>query len=362
MPRERLITHHKRKVLRKRIPLAETLFGAVFIVLVGVATAWVLAQGDNFDPADRDISFELLQEQSVDAELYTPPVKPWVEPGAGSPLAGLPELESLPAGLLDSGWKLDGRVETYDESNVYEKINGAAEQYRSFGFVTLTYVTLLKGSEFINIEIYDQGEFKNALGIFSAQRAPGRRVLRQGEIYYYETPAGVIGGYRNLYFKIVGSSDADAIRAKAASLLELMSDLPAEPSAPPRAFTILTRDLGVDFDDLEYRRSDVFQYEFLSDFWFGAVEPGSESRWFIHQAADTGTARSLFEQLRAEQEYEYRIDGGGDGRVVMQHEFLETWFALDVRGSTLFGVEGAATRKDAEEALERLEEALGAGR
>jgi hypothetical protein len=140
--REKLLTHHKRKVLRKRITLAETLFGAGFIVFLALATAWIAAQGDNYDPADRDISFETLEQQSVDDVLYTPPLKRWVEPGSARALSGLPDVTPFPAGILGGGWDLDGRVESYDESNVYEKIDGAAEQYRAFGFRALHYAAL----------------------------------------------------------------------------------------------------------------------------------------------------------------------------------------------------------------------------
>jgi hypothetical protein len=361
LARERLITHHKRKILRKRIGTAETAFGAVFILLVGLATIWVLAQSDNYDPGDRDISFELLEEQSDGQVLYVPPVKPWVEPGSQDALAGLPDTGPLPPEILGDGWGLDGRVEIYDPSNLYEKINGAAEQYLAFGFRSLAYVTLTRGADFINVEIYDQGEFKNALGLFSAQRASGREVLTRGEAWYYETPAGVIGAWRSYYFKVVGNSGDDAIISKASALVDVITKLPAGESEIPRPFTILTRDLGVSFDDLDYRKSDVFQYEFLSDFWFGAAEPGGDARWFIHQAFDEKQAEETLQRLVSEQKNEYATVSTDEGRVVLVHEFLKTWFVIARKGAMVFGVEGAATRESAIAALDKLNGALSRG-
>ena len=61
MPRpDRVFNRQARRVLRKKIGLAETVFGASFIVVLVLSTWWVLAQKDNFDPADRDVSYETL--------------------------------------------------------------------------------------------------------------------------------------------------------------------------------------------------------------------------------------------------------------------------------------------------------------
>ncbi len=362
--RERLLTPHKRKVLRKRITLAETAFGASFVVLVALATLWIGAQGDNFDPADRDIDTDLLEQQSVDEALYVPPLKRWTDPavqglpGGQGGAAALPDLSPFPAGLLDGGWRLDGRVESYDESNVYEKINGAAEQYRAFGFRALHYVTLAKGSRFMNVEIYDQGEFRNVIGIFAAQRAPGREVKSRGEIYYYETPVGVIGGYRNLYFKVSGSDSDPAVIEKAATLIDALPQMETSESMPPRAFAVLTATLAVPFDGLEYQKQNVFHYDFLGDFWFGAVEGGGDARYFIHETPGPAEAAALFRRIDEEHRREYAPAEEAASRVVMQHRFLKTFFALEQRGAYLYGVDGAADLDAAAASLGRLDEAL----
>lgn len=357
MPRERLVTPHKRKVLRKKITFAETLFGGSFVILVVLGTLWIAAQGDNFNPADRDIDYALLQEQSVEEDLYTPPLKRWADPAATAAAgAALPQLGPFPSSILSGGWEIDGRVESFDESNVYEKINGAAEQYRAFGFRVLHYVTLAAGDLFLNVEVYDQGEFRNVLGLFAAQRAPGRQVKSRGEIYYYETPVGVIGGFRNLYFKIAGSASDPAVIDKARSLIDAISGMETSSSHPPRAYSVLTATLGVPFDGLEYQRENVFHYDFLGDVWFGAAREGA--RYFIHEAPGEDEAAALFSRLGEEQLQEHAASEEGDGRLLMQHKFLKTWFALERRGPYVFGIDGAGGPEAARGSLARLEEAL----
>ena len=352
----RIFTPHKRRLLRRRFTLAETLFGAGFLLAVAGATAWIAAQADHFDPADRDISFEVLKEQSVDQELFTPPLRRWVEPGSAASASGLPELGSFPTALLDDGWQLDGRVESYDASNLYEKIDGAADQFLGFGFRRLDYVTVSRGSDFLNAEIYDQGEFQNALGLFSAQRPAGREVKSAGELYYYATPVGIIGGYRNLYFKIAGSSGAPSVLGKAEAILALIPRLPSSVASPPRPFLILTGDLGIPFNALQYQKSDVFAYDFLSDVWFGTV--AADARFFIHEARNAASAAELYEKLGDEQKNEYALIQEGEDTLLLEHRFLKTFFAMRRSGPFLLGIEGAPTRESARDALGRLGKAV----
>ena len=88
--------------------------------------ALVLAQSDDFEPADRDISPEQLQGGRATGPLYKSPMKLWSESGGAGGGERPPDLGSLPPAILDGGWRLDGRVESYDPSNLYEKINGAS--------------------------------------------------------------------------------------------------------------------------------------------------------------------------------------------------------------------------------------------
>ena len=311
---EKLFNPLKRKLLRKRIPSAESCFGAAFLVLLVLVAAWVVRQRDRYDPAERDLSMEALREGSVEDNLYRRPLKPWVEPGTEGAAAPAPDLGIFPDGLLDGGWKLDGRVESYDPSNVYEKINGAAEQYLAFGFRALHYVTLARDDVFLTVEIYDQGSFPNTLGIFAAQRDTGRPVERRGEAFYYPTPAGAVGGIGNFYFKISGDSGGTEVTGKALELVGLFPRLPVSGEAAPAGYSILADGLGLTLARIAYEKSDVFRYDFLSDFWFGAAGDGSAARYFVHQAADAEEAGRLFEPTAGRAALRVRAAGARRGQ------------------------------------------------
>ena len=359
MPRpDRVFNRQARRVLRKKISLAETVFGASFLVVLVLSTWWVLAQKDNFDPADRDVSYETLEKESTGEVLYETPLKLWVEPGR--PGAPAPAIDTgiFPPTIVGEGWSLDGRVQAFDPSNVYEKINGAAEQYIAFGFRKLHCATLTDGTRSIAIELYDQGSFANVLGIFAAQGGSDRDVQSSGDMFYYRTSVGMIGGYGPYYFKIVGDEAAAPVVAKAARILETMAGLPAAENAAPLAYSVLTKELGLALKDLAYERENVFQYDFLSDFWFGKVPGQTDATYFMHEEADASAASLIYEKFRKEQARDHAVLDQSDDRVLMQHGFLKTIFALQREGAILMGVDGAATREAAVGSLEKLREAV----
>lgn len=359
MAQARLFNPLKRKVLRRQISEHETRFAIVFLLLL-VATAVVVGmQKDRFDPSERDISFAQLEKDSVEDTLYRTPFKRWVAPGSEGAVQASVDLGIFPPEVLAGGWQLDGRVETYDPSNLYEKINGAAEQYLSFGFRRLDYLTLAKDQHFLTIEIYDQAEFGNTLGLFSAQRDASRRVTtRPDGVFYYSTSVGAIGGYENYYFKISGNSTKEAVTSKATALVEVLAGLPVQASTAPWPFTVLTQRLGLPFDRVAYQKNDVFQYDFARDFWFGSLGGGSEARYFLHEASDAEQARTLFDQLVEEQSFEYEAVETDSRNALFEHRFLHTFFSLHRRGPLVFGIDGAADPGQARAAQARLEKAV----
>jgi hypothetical protein len=358
---ERLFNPLKRKILRKRISTPEVAFGAVFLALLVLLVVWVVAQKENFDPSERDISFVVLEKDSVEDTLYRTPFKRWVEPGSDTVGAAAIDLGIFPRGVLEGSWSLDGRVEVYDPSNVYEKINGAAEQYMSFGFRKLHYATLARDDLFLTIELYDQGEFQNVLGIFGAQRDTSRPVERLGDLFFYLTSTGAIGGIGNFYFKIFGSSAAAPIAAKARDTVELLTGLPVVLGPPPLPYRVLTVGLGLDLGQITFQKSNVFQYDFLTDFWFGTPGGGTEGRYFIHEGGNATSANLLFDQIAKEQENEYSVLERQTDHVLLQHEYLKTYFAMSRRGGLIFGVEGAASLEFSRSHLDRLAKALDRG-
>ena len=356
---DKILNPLKRKILRRRFSTAELVFGPLFLVLLVLVGAWIVRQKNNYDPGERDIAFTQLQEDSVEDNLYRRPVELWIEPGTAL-AGGVPsvDLGILPSSLVGEGWQLDGRLESYDASNLYEKINGAAEQYLAYGFTELNYVTLAQGDNFITLELYDQTSFPNVLGLFSAQGGGTHEVKKNGDMFYFTTPIGAIGGLGNYYFKISGNNESDPVVEKAMSMVQELAALPVSGGGIPLPYRLLTDRLDVAFKQISYIKDNAFQYDFLTEFWFAPLGDGGGARIFLHQAGSADEAAARFGSLVEEQAYEYELQVNEPERAVLQHEYLKTIFAVSRRGDMIYGVDGAGDPAAAEAALARIEEVM----
>jgi hypothetical protein len=359
--KDSVLTPHKRKLLRKKFPAAE--FWSAVTVLVALLGGgwWVLAQKNNYDPGERDISIEALTESSVEDNLYREPMKRWVDPSRRSAAGGMPLVDTgiFPATLVADGWDLDGRVEIFEPDTLYEKINGQAEQYLAYGFQRLHHATLAKDDAYLTVELYDQQRFENALGVFAAQRDEGRPVVQEGQVFYDETSAGAFGVYGPYFFKISGSATSEAVVNKAGQLLKTVAGVAAPADGRARAFEALTGKLGLDFADVAYEPENVFQYDFMKEVWFGRA--GGDARYFVHEAQDVESAQTLLAQLGEEQEFDYEKVATEGATTLYKHRYLDTWFGVEARGALLLGVEGAADRATLESLMSRLRKATSDG-
>jgi hypothetical protein len=356
--RERIFTNRKRKIFRKRIPVRELAWSAVVVLAMGAAAWWVAAQKHAYDPAERDVSMAVLEAGAVEDTLYKAPLQLWVEPGSVVAGAAAPQLGIFPAGILDGSWQPSSRLQEFDADTLYEKINGAAEQYLQFGFERLHYLSLLQPAEKLDvgIELYDMGEFKNALGIFSAQRSPEHRVQVMGGAVYYPTPVGAAAFFGPYYLKIAGN-DTGA-KEKATSLVREIAAIASGDEVAPAPFLMLTA-AGIPFESISYENENVFQYSFARDFWFGKPDPDAFLRYYIHEAGGEAEAKALFDQLlAAHTDWDYSAVSQGDTGALLKHNFIEAYLSLEWRGGLVYGVEHAPDLDAARKATEKLAGAL----
>lgn len=357
-----IFNQRKRRVFRTQIPAGEIAFGAVFVLIVIGMGWWFLAKRDDFDPTERDISMELMEEGSVEDTLYRTPLQRWSDPGqaSGTASAATVDVGIFPPEILDGGWTPATRIQEFDESNLYEKINGAAPQYFQFGFVRLHFIGLEQAAAGLelNIELYDMGAFENALGIFAAQRDKDRELEELGNAHYYPTTVGAIGIVNQYYFKLTGNEEASAIADKAMQILGSFSALPGGDTEPPRAFTVFREVLNIPFAGIGFEKNDVFQFQFAQNFWFGTPDINGDFRYYVHKADSDEAARELFDQLVENNLYDYDEVLRTEDSVILTHKFLETRLAMKQVGPWVLGFDGASAELDAEGTLATLQEAF----
>ena len=360
--KERIFTNRKRRIYRKRIPGGETIFGGCFVVFLLLSGGWFLSQKDNFNPEDRDISIAILEESAVEDNLYRTPLQPWIDPAAKSESSTAPQyrLGIFPQSLLDDGWIPSSRLQTFNESNLFEKINGAAPQYFQFGFSALNFISIKKPETEleINIELYDMASLPNALGIFATQRDDEQALEKFDNTYFFETPAGAMGIINNFYFKITGNQNTSQITDKARLLIAVFNNIRSESAKIPKIFDVFANKMKVPFERIIYQKQDVFQFDFASNFWFARPDADADLRFFVHEAASEDEAQQLFDQLYQENLFDHTLVNETRQGAVLKHNFLGTFLALNRNGIYIFGVDSAPDENVLKQQVNSLTEVL----
>jgi len=93
------------------------------------------------------------------------------------------------------GWNRMAEPLTYQQDNLWEYINGAADLFFSYGFVELESHEYTNGVQSFTLDIYDMGAPINAFGAFMAERSKDASTLKVG------TEAVVVPPYQCLYLK-----------------------------------------------------------------------------------------------------------------------------------------------------------------
>ncbi|MCH2106150.1 MAG: hypothetical protein MK291_05865 [Planctomycetes bacterium] len=347
------------KLLRKEIPAGEALVGvALLLSLVGMGV-WLGDQRTNYDPGERDIETSLLVEQSVEDNLYRIPLKRWRDPSLGGGDEAPMDVGPFSKDILAGGWTPASTPKTFVPDTLYEKINGQAEQYLKFGFEDLVVVELEHPEEgcAVDVFLYDQGSFEGSLGVYGNQRGD-RDVAELEEVRYSPHAMGAIGMRGEIFFHVTGDSAVPAVEEMTQRVVEALAAEGGEDVIPP-GFRRLNEDLGVPFAQIAYQPVNVFQYRFAERFWFGKPDPSSDERLFIHEADSADAATALFEKLHEELLADYKSLPTEDGEVLLQHNFLDTFFCLMREGEMVYGVERAQAREDAALAMARLQGSFG---
>ncbi|NJN45695.1 MAG: hypothetical protein HC808_03510 [Candidatus Competibacteraceae bacterium] len=361
MAKDAVFNPRRHRLLRKQIPITENLITVgLSIALLGIVL-WVAAQKNNFDPADRDVSPDLLRQASNALTLYNPPLKPWRVPGTESASPQIFDFGPFPAAIADSVWQPTAPFKQFGPDNLFEKINGEAPKFLKQGFRKLFYVVLRSKADNseIAIELFDQTDMGGSLGVFSEHQTAETAPEQQGDVVYFRTSIGMIGRKGQFFFRVAGDSDSEAIREKAQQLAVAFEQLPdAEVSEQPLEFRVLNERLGIASEQIAFQKQNVFQYDFARAFWFGRPDPDNSAALFIHQAESPELAQQLFDLLLEEQGYDYEIVEQGEQQALLWHRFLDNHFALGQLGPFVFGTENEKDRDRSQAVLKQFAEAL----
>ena len=111
---------------------------------------------------------------------------------------------------LMKGYKILLNYPVYTRDNLWDFINGAADNYLAYGFVNLNVAEYKKGKNIIKLEIYRHQDNVQAFGIYSSERSPTFRFIKIGAQGYRVD--GSLNFYKgDFYIKIRTSSKSEKI-------------------------------------------------------------------------------------------------------------------------------------------------------
>ena len=201
-----------------------------------------------------------------------------------APAAGEPGLPSFFPDL--PGWSRDGAVEQFAPDNLYEHIDGAAENFLACGFELLAVQNYVNGKkQALTAEIYFHGTPENAFAIYSSERPQAGAYLALGGEGYHEE--GVLNFVSDAYYVKLNAFDLgpegdDTLQALAAAIAARIAGrnvLPPELSFFPAAGRIAHSE--------RYILSNFLGHEFLGAAFAVDYERGGKGfRLFLMSPVD----------------------------------------------------------------------------
>ncbi len=219
----------------------------------------------------------------------------------------LPSLSAAAPPALDlatlfpemEGWSKDGATALFQPDNLYEHINGAAENFLAYGFERLAVQNYAnRERQALTAEIYFHGTPENAFGIYGSEKPlAGDYLTLGGEGYEEEGVLNFICG--SYYVKLngfdLGPAGAGILKTLAEKIVRVIpgkDSLPLLLDAFPASGKIAHSE--------RYIPSNFLGHDFLgAAFSADYVAPGSQFKLFIMKTTDADQSRALLQRWLA---------------------------------------------------------------
>ena len=238
----------------------------------------------------------------VSALLLTP-LFPFVSAGGG---AFFPQL---------AGWERQGTMATYTPDNLYEYIDGAAENFLSFEFQQLTVQNYKNAAQqSLTVEIYRHSSPLTAYGVYSSEKPRRGEYLAIGGQGYYEEGIlnFVLGPY---YVKLTGFDLGATGRQLLSNCAGAIQQLIALPAILPEELNLLPQKHRMAhserFIQQNFLGHSFLQRAFLADYQDDALQ----YKMFIIKSTQPSQADQLLRLLLA-------LDTNSDKLDLRQNDFV----------------------------------------
>ncbi len=192
------------------------------------------------------------------------------------------------------GYKIKTDYPVYLPDNLWDFINGAADNYLANGFVDLHVAEYKKGKAVIKLEVYRHSENTLAFGIYSSERSPSFRFMSLGAQGYVAD--GSINFFKgNYYVKIRTYSKKEKVLQAEETLANRVAGMLTGEAAMPAMLTQFPAE-GRKVNEETFINESVLGHSFLNKAFKAVYQVGSdEFSIFISDASSPEAAKKTAE-------------------------------------------------------------------
>lgn len=343
---DRIFVKSGRKHYRRIYSKTEPRIGIAILVLLAALLAWVAWRGAHPDP--ELFANDAAPQGGAEAEEAAPGASssfsggaPGRESGGSAARGGAIDRSPFPEGIAASEWA-EASLSRFDSSNLYEKINGREDFYKSFGFQSLLFISLVHGNPpdaYVDIECFDLGSSPNALGAYSAERSAGIvPAMDEGGMSHFDRNAYFLvrGRY---YIRAIGSEESATVQAQLEHLrARLAATLQGE--SLPWGYQLFVGRLGADPGGVTYAAENAMSFSFGHRVYASLAADGETER-FATVRADADAAATLAGRFTGGFLDFGSAAGKSDGIDWIEDRYLGTIAGVASEGPWVLGVRGA---------------------
>lgn len=331
---DRILNPHGRRHYRRTYSLLEVRIGIAILGGLVAVGAWVRYRGAHPDPSLLALGVELTgpQEQAVDR----------------GPLPDMLALEDY----------REGRVRSFGPDNLFEKINGRADFFKSRGFAQLTTVTLQHAdpTRSIDVELYDMAGAEQALGTYAAERSPEVTPQQDGGSWFHREPNALFMARGDFYIRATAATGQAPVPAQLTHLrTQLQAALPA--GERPWSEVLYVDGLDLPASAAAFVKENAFSFGFARNVHTATLSDG-ETQLFVTVAKNAGAAATLAARFLDQGFATYGEVTEVDAKRFVTDRYLGRVSVATAQERFVFGVASAPDRETAAAELARLADAL----
>ncbi len=219
-------------------------------------------------------------------------------------------------------WRMESEPRFYEPDNLWEYIDGAAEQYLLYGFrgvITADYAVGTDSSS-VTVEVYCMESPTHAFGMYAAERSPEEQPAAIGVQGYQG--ANVLNFYKGpCYVKMTSFTSSDGLRASLVRMGNIISDKIRGEFQEPELFQYFPVENRIRWSE-RYIPTDFLGQSYLRNGYrcdYAGVQ-GSYQIFLVPCESDTAAHAALRKYGHFLESQGYTMHQGEDGTVAAEKE------------------------------------------